>query len=282
MKFNNNVLSLGAIVAALCISNAGVADARAVARRQFDEIVSPLVDMIDADPEGEGEGEGEGEQSEQDQQLAGWGLVRADDGDETAPLGAFSGSPEFGGVSWQRFTINPTEENMDKYKGHLSDEAVLVYNVIVNGDGSGAFDVRFVETEDRNLPGDARRRNLIKNGFTNAGGDMTKLKVVGDTDITEEGVRESIMSALEKKGIKPEEGDSDDSDMDDEVEYEDQAVTFEVDGDGWGEITDNVFVGGLTSMFGETDGMNGHRITEVVVTIRDGSVFDMRSTISGP
>lgn len=110
----------------------------------------------------------------QTRELASLGLVRTRNTDEKNPSGSFEGVDEFRDATRKRYTIAPNEEKKAQY----GEEHVMDYNVLVRDDGGGAFDIRYVHTTDRDLPEGTKRRDLIQNGFLDAGGDLGKVKTL--------------------------------------------------------------------------------------------------------
>ncbi|RYP77012.1 hypothetical protein DL769_003497 [Monosporascus sp. CRB-8-3] len=192
-----------------------------------------------------------------DRELDSFGLMR-EKKDNAESEGAFEGF----GDNWNQFRILPKADKVETY----GKKAIYEYQTLVLPSAGGAFNTKWVETKDRNLPEGVNRRTLLRNGWTNAGGDPGKLHFLGDSDIINPEVRRSIEDALAQKGRDAGSGP--------------QQVEFKPNEDGWDEINNNPFIGGYNRMLTEDkDAFKDAYIGSIKVIIDEGDNYHLRTRL---
>ncbi|KAI1140156.1 hypothetical protein F5Y05DRAFT_377379 [Hypoxylon sp. FL0543] len=178
-------------------------------------------------------GLGSGTMSTFDKQLDGFGLVRSQRG-TAQNEGAFEDFKLTASENWNQWSIDPKPDKTATY----GDEPIYQYQTVILPSGNGAFNTKVVVTANRGLPADLNRRTLTKNAWQDAGGDLGKLMVLGDSEIINDEVKQSINEALAAAGK-----DAGDFPL---------KKSFEPGDDGWTEIQNNPFIGGYQKMLSES------------------------------
>ncbi|CAG9998214.1 unnamed protein product, partial [Clonostachys byssicola] len=136
---------------------------------------------------------------------------------------------------WKQWSVDPTGKGKETY----GEKPIMQYQTSVTDQG-GFFNTKWVETKDRNLPEGTNRRNMIKDGWKKAGGSLDKLKALGDSNIINKEVKQSMYKAIDAQGKNYEGAVS---------------ATFRPGRKGWDEINNNPFLGGYNKMLKEMGSM---------------------------
>lgn len=184
-------------------------------------------------------------------ELDDFGLVRSSRGTIQNP-GAFANFVITKNKDWEQYSIDPKDDTKSLY----GNKAVYQYQTIMVQPGSGVFNTIWVETENRGLPDHVNRRTLTKNGWTAAGGDLGKLMILGDSNIINPAVRNSIHDALTEHPRGRDAGDGP------------QKLVFREGDKGWEELRNNPFIGGYEKMLLEdAAAFKNARIAAITVII---------------
>ncbi|KAI0128334.1 hypothetical protein BJ170DRAFT_682131 [Xylariales sp. AK1849] len=204
-----------------------------------------------------------GSMSATNRELDNLGLVRTDKG-TARNEGAFATFNPTAGKDWKQFSIDAKDDKKATY----GDKPIYQYQTFIQN-GGGAFNTKWVETENRNLPDAGNRRTLTKNAWTDAGGDLGKLVVLGDSTIINDAVRASIHDAVSKNGK--------------DAGSFPLTITIKRDEAGWTEINNNAFLGGYTKMLSEdTTAFKGATVGQVKIIIDSTGTYHLMTTLVRP
>ncbi|CAG9937356.1 unnamed protein product [Clonostachys rosea f. rosea IK726] len=176
------------------------------------------------------------------------GLSRSEHKDQEGSEGPFHRLDK----QWKQWCVDPANKGKETY----GEKPIMQYQTSVTDQG-GYFNTKWVETKDRNLPEGTNRRNMIKDGWKKAGGSLDKLKGLGDSNIINKEVKQSMYKAFAAQNKNYEGAVS---------------AIFKPDKKGWNEINDNPFLGGYNKMLKENkDEFGNAKIKSVTATIHKGT-----------
>ncbi|KAI1453699.1 hypothetical protein F4805DRAFT_478254 [Annulohypoxylon moriforme] len=192
--------------------------------------------------------------------IRGWGMNLEEKTDPKAPAynnDAFKGFKPTEGKQWRSWAIRAAPEKRSAYGSY----DIYEYKTLVLPDGGGAFHTGLISVEKRNLP--AKRRDLTMAAWKAAGGDLSKLRVLGDSTVINEKTWDSMQDAIHARfGSK-------------RPEYP-MSVNFKPGDKGWNEINNNPFMGGYRKMLSENAADFGHaEIANIRITQESEYVYHL-------
>ncbi|OTB02041.1 hypothetical protein M426DRAFT_25054 [Hypoxylon sp. CI-4A] len=215
-------------------------------------------------PGGSSSSSSSGSKTAADRELDGFGLKRVDKG-RSRNEGAFASFVPTQDREWKQWSI----EAKSSKKATYGSKPILQCQTYSFSDGKGSLNTKWVETTNRHLPLAVNRRNLIRNTWLHANGDLGRLMVLGDSEIINQEVRQSIDDALALRGY-------------DSGNIAGR-VTFTPDSPGWDEIQSNAFIAGYKRMLNEDpSGFKNAKIANIAALMDENGNYHLLTGLERP